>query len=151
MSGRRPSAARRDAGYKEGSAVDAWLAPIQGRPTTPAVADTAGPADEIAAEVRNLPQVSRLSGGVLGEVSTYLPGRRVVGVRVRDDGVTIHVVGVWGSAVDDIASAVRAAVHATLGRHVIVHVGVDDLDEARSSTVPGVPPPDACTLLRGGQ
>ena len=40
-------------------------------------------ADEVAAAVAAAPGVSRLSGGHLGGVGTYLPGRRVTGVVLR--------------------------------------------------------------------
>jgi len=33
-----------------------------------------------------------LHGGALGEVGVYLPGRRVRGVRLREDGTEVHVV-----------------------------------------------------------
>lgn len=84
-------------------------------------------ADAVAAAVLRCPDVVALSGGRIGEVATYLPGRRVAGVRVGADGaLTVHVVGRYGPTVGQIAAQVRAAVVAAVGP-VTVDVGVDDL------------------------
>jgi hypothetical protein len=84
-------------------------------------------ADLIAAAVLACPFVVTLSGGRAGEVATYLPGRQVAGVRTTDDGVEVHVVGVYGPTCDSIAEQVRAAVRTAVGP-MAVTVGVDDLD-----------------------
>ena len=55
-------------------------------------------ADVIAATVLGCRDVVRLSGGAFGEVATYLPGRRVVGVSLRPDGLSVHVVARYGAA-----------------------------------------------------
>lgn len=61
----------------------------RGRPVIDPVGRTAA---DIALLVAGVPGVSRLHGGLFGEVATYLPGRRVSGVSLRDDRVEIHVV-----------------------------------------------------------
>jgi uncharacterized alkaline shock family protein YloU len=66
--------------------------------------------DEIVAAVTAVPGVHGLHGGVLGEVATYLPGRRVHGVRLRPDGCDVHVVLDWGAPVGETTGLVRAAV-----------------------------------------
>lgn len=83
--------------------------------------------DAVAAAVRACPLVVRLSGGHASEVATYLPGRRVVGVRFTDGSVEVHVVGVYGPPVDAIAAEVVAAVAPLVGGRT-VDVGVDDLE-----------------------
>lgn len=99
-------------------------------------------AESIAAAVLACPSVTRLTGGVAGEVATYLPGRRVVGVRLRPDRITVHVAGRYGVPVGRIAADVRAAVRAVLAdpssvpspaeghiaADVPIDVVVDDLD-----------------------
>ena len=40
--------------------------------------------EQVAAAVLSVPGVHDLHGGVLGEVATYLPGRRVNGIRLLD-------------------------------------------------------------------
>lgn len=66
--------------------------------------------DALAQAVQSCPSVARLSAGVFGEAATYLPGRRVPGVRLTDTTVEVHVVGLFGITVDQIAREVRAAV-----------------------------------------
>lgn len=80
--------------------------------TTPAEA-TAGeptPAEQVAAATLGVPGVAGLHAGSFGEVATYLPGRRVTGVRLRDDGTEVHVVAAMGSPLRELADAVRSAV-----------------------------------------
>ena len=57
-----------------------------------------------------VPGVSSLHAGVFGEVATYLPGRRVNGVRLGDEACEVHVVLDWGTPVLQTADAVRIAV-----------------------------------------
>jgi hypothetical protein len=49
-------------------------------------------AEAVSAAARSVPDVHDLHGGAFGEVATYLPGRRVPGVRLTDDGVELHLV-----------------------------------------------------------
>lgn len=89
---------------------------------------TSGPdPDLIAAAVSGCALVARLSGGLAGEVATYLPGRRVTGVRVGLDRVSVHVVGRYGPPVAEIAGQVQDAVRPLAGDRTI-EVVVDDLD-----------------------
>ena len=48
--------------------------------------------DAVSAAALSCSQVARLSGGLAGEVATYLPGRRVAGIRIGDDEVEVHIV-----------------------------------------------------------
>jgi hypothetical protein len=83
--------------------------------------------DVIAGRTAGCPSVARLSPGPLGEVATYLPGRRVPGVRLPGDRIEIHVVARWGIRVPDVAAEVRAAVGpVSAGLPIDVHV--DDVD-----------------------
>jgi hypothetical protein len=83
--------------------------------------------DLVAAVVAACPGVARLSAGPVGEVATYLPGRRVAGVRVRPGAVEVHVVGWYGPTAAEIAGQVRAAVRTVAGP-LPVDVVIDDLD-----------------------
>ena len=87
------------------------------------------PADRIAAAVRSVPGVADLHPGMFGEVGTYLPGRRVAGVRIRGDVVEVHISVVFNAAVRDTAAAVRSAV-AALMPGVSVDVIVEDVARA---------------------
>jgi hypothetical protein len=79
-------------------------------------------AGHLATVVQALPGVAGLHGGRFGEISTFLPGRRVRGVRIRDDLVTIGVVARDAAAVPRLGDEVRAAL-GPLGRPVDVWVG----------------------------
>ncbi len=91
-------------------------------------------ADLIEQAVLKVPGVSALHGGAFGEVATYLPGRRVSGIRVRDDLSEVHVVITWGTPVLATASAVRRVVHALVGTPVNVTIeDIIDLTLSESS------------------
>lgn len=102
------------------------LGPAPGPAMTPAPGPGVDP-DVVAAVVAACPGVARLSAGPVGEVATYLPGRRVAGVRVRPDAVEVHVVGWYGPTAAEIAGQVRAAVRTVAGP-LPVDVVIDDLD-----------------------
>ncbi len=72
------------------------------------------------AAVLAVPGVADMHAGSFGEVATYLPGRRVVGVRMRTDVTEVDVVVDWGADVLATADAVRAAVQAVNGPTVTV-------------------------------
>lgn len=77
--------------------------------------------DEVAALVLACPSVVRLSGGPDGGAGTYLPGRRLRGVRVSDDGLAVHLVVRHGPTAQEVAQEVRAALAAVAaGRPVDV-------------------------------
>ncbi len=79
-------------------------------------------ADRIAAAVLVSPHVAALHSGRFGEIATYLPGRRIAGVRIRPDGITIGVTGRYPATTAEIAAAVRAAL-GPVDRPVHVRIG----------------------------
>ncbi|MEZ0447698.1 hypothetical protein [Cellulomonas sp. ICMP 17802] len=84
------------------------------------------PAETVAATVLAVPGVVRLHGGRFGELGTYLPGRRVTGVRIDDEGTEVHVVVSDLVPVPDTAARVQRAVSAIAPMPVRVHV--EDID-----------------------
>lgn len=91
-------------------------------------------ADRVAAAVRAVPGVADLQTGTFGEVATYLPGRRVAGIRVLDDVAEVHVVLTWGAPVLATADRVRAAVSRLVTTPVDVSIeDVVDPDAAGTS------------------
>jgi hypothetical protein len=79
--------------------------------------------DAIAAVVRRCAAVAGLHGGGPVQIATYLPGRRVDGVRVGDDAIELSLVSVHGVPVIALADQVRAAVAPfASGRRIDVHV-----------------------------
>ena len=80
-------------------------------------------ADAIAAAVAACPGVASLHGGGSHRTATYLPGRRVDGVRVGEDRIGISVVGVAGIPIGLLAAQIRSAVEPLVaGRPIDVHV-----------------------------
>ena len=88
-------------------------------------------ADRVVAAVNRCPSVARMSGGKVGEVATYLPGRRVAGVVIRQPPsgpeVSVHVVGRYGPNMRQISREVDSAVHSVLPGHRVL-ITIDDLD-----------------------
>lgn len=98
--------------------------------------------DAVATAVRGCPAVDDLDGGRLGGVGTYLPGRRVPGIRIDDDRIEVHVRGVWNQPAGVIAQQIRAAL-ATLSGGRIIDVVLTDVAEpgqAGQLTAPGAGP-----------
>lgn len=90
----------------------------------------------VARAVERLPSVARLTAGLGTQVATFLPGRRVLGVRLGEDETEIHIVARYGASLPDVADEVRTTVEKHVpGKPVAVHV--DDLD------VPGADEPTA--------
>lgn len=70
------------------------------------MSDAALLADRVAAAVAGCPLVARLAAG---PIATYLPGRAVHGVAVREDEVQVAVVAVYGTPLAETVRQVRAA------------------------------------------
>jgi hypothetical protein len=83
-------------------------------------------AEQIAAAVLTCPSVAGLHSGRFGEVATYLPGRRVGGVRITPEAVSVHVVVLYPATIAQVDSAVRAAVAPHVAGLPVV-VAVEDL------------------------
>jgi hypothetical protein len=96
-------------------------------PLEPAEVDPAAQADAVVAIALAQPGVARLSSGHAAEVATYLPGRRVTGVRLTDDAVEVHIVARWVPSLPDLAQRVRESLTAVAGRRKVV-VFIDDLE-----------------------
>ncbi|MGH3937164.1 MAG: hypothetical protein ACRDTG_00795 [Pseudonocardiaceae bacterium] len=78
-------------------------------------------ADAVAAVVRAHPAVVDLDGGPFGVVASYLPGRRVVGVRVGEPGepVEISVVVRLGIPLPLLVAELRRVITEVTGTRVI--------------------------------
>ena len=88
--------------------------------------------DAIAAATSACPAVAGLHEGGTWAVATYLPGRRVIGVRVEDDRVLVSAVLAAGSSVQSLEAQVRGA--------LAPHVGGRQIDVlvADVQTAPGL-------------
>lgn len=91
--------------------------------------------DQLAARVRQVPDVADLSGGTVGEVATYLPGRRVAGIREHEGRVEIHLALGGSQPAPQTVSEVRTAVKEMVdGRPV--DVVVDDIEIPQQFALP---------------
>jgi uncharacterized alkaline shock family protein YloU len=88
--------------------------------------------DAVVQRTASCRSVARLAAGRFGEVATYLPGRRIPGVRVADGRVEVHVVARWNVPVPELAAEVRQAVRPWTG-DLTVDVHVDDVEVATGS------------------
>ena len=90
-------------------------------------------ADGLAEAVLGCPAVAALDLGGTRFVATYLPGRRVVGVRVDYERVLLSVVLARGASVRRLEKQVRDAVTPLVGgRYIDIHVAdVDTGEELR--------------------
>lgn len=93
-----------------------------------AAPDRSARAAELAAAVLAHPAVARLDGGPFGTVASYLPGRRIVGVRIGagDEPVELAVVARLGTPLPRLADELGAVVHGLFGP-VAVEVTFSDV------------------------
>lgn len=84
-------------------------------------------AEAVSAAALACPNVAGLSSGAVAEVATYLPGRRVSGIRIQDDVLEVHVVARWGSPLPDIAEQVRSLVRPLAGGRSVM-VAIEDVE-----------------------
>jgi hypothetical protein len=83
--------------------------------------------EAVATAVLACPHVAGLSAGTVEEIATYLPGRRVQGIRSDEGSLEIHVVARWGTPLPDVGAEVRRAVSALAGGRSIT-VAIEDLE-----------------------
>ncbi len=95
-------------------------------------------AEAVAEVVTRCPSVVRLTPGPGVESVTYLPGRRVPGVRLGDAGLEVHVVARYGPTMPEVAEEIRGALRPLLG-DAPVSVVIHDVD-VPAEALP--PPPD---------
>ncbi|MEV7548471.1 hypothetical protein AB0N89_02470 [Amycolatopsis sp. NPDC089917] len=102
-------------------------------------------ADRIATAVRARSRIAGLHSGRFGEIATLLRGRRIPGIRVRDDEITVGVIGRYPATAVEISDDVRTAV-GPIDRPV--HVWIGDLASPAGATVRD---PDMTTLAKENQ
>jgi hypothetical protein len=76
-------------------------------------------ADTVAGIARAVPGVVDLHTGGYGEIATYLPGRRVAGVRINGSRIEIHIVASTTTPLRDTARATADAVTAAFPDHTV--------------------------------
>lgn len=107
---------------------------VQPTSIAPATIDPATLAERVAAVVTAHPAVARLYGGTFGDVATYLPGRRLVGIRIGEgsEPVELGVVLTLDRPIPGVVRALRRQVSELCGG-AAVDIVVGDV------VVPGEP------------
>ena len=96
-------------------------------------------ADVVAAAVLACPGVAGLHSGGLRQVATYLPGRRVEGVRIDPDRLEVGVVAAFGVPVPALAQRIREALAPlAAGRMIDLYMG--DVQLPQDALEPDQPP-----------
>lgn len=90
--------------------------------------------DALAALVSACPAVAGLSGGPFGAAATYLPGRRVAGLRLEPEVVEVHVDLRYGATVTELAGQVWRALSGQVRDRTVDVVVEDVLDLAQLPT-----------------
>ena len=106
----------------------------------------------VAAAVRRCPGVSGLDGGPFSGVASYLPGRKVEGIVVRDGRVIVQVRSRWAVPAPELAAVITAMLTPLTGNRP-VDVVIADIDDppstpplragrraTRADPSPGLPP-----------
>jgi hypothetical protein len=90
--------------------------------------------EDLAKRVDECPCVLRRSAGKFGTVATYLPGRRIDGVRFDEHGaLEVHVILHWGCDIEAVRQDVFDAIRSIwpIGD---VQLFIDDIDLPPDST-----------------
>ncbi len=84
--------------------------------------------DAVGAVVRGCPGVSGLDGGPFSGVASYLPGRKVEGIMVRDGRVIVQIRSRWAVPAPELAAVITAALGPLTGNRP-VDVVIADIDD----------------------
>ena len=107
--------------------------------------------DAVASAVRAVPGVSDLAGGRFGDTTSYLPGRRLTGVAVREDAVRISVRARWGVAASDLLRQITLALRPIVpDRRIEVVVAEIDNPPWLAEQEPAVLPAGSDSSVRAG-
>lgn len=80
------------------------------------------PVERVADIALAIPGVAGLSSGPFGDLKTYLPGRRLDGIRQRQGHTEIGIVLEWGASATSTARLLRARVEGAVGGVVDITV-----------------------------
>lgn len=94
--------------------------------------------DAVAMATAGCAGVAAVDGGPFGEVASYLPGRKVVGVVVGDGRVTVQVRARWGIPAPELAALITVVLAPLTGHHP-VDVVIADIDDPPVTPPVGAP------------
>jgi hypothetical protein len=90
--------------------------------------------DAVHAAVNSCPGVARVGSGSVAALTTYLPGRRIPGIRINPDTVELEVIAEWDSNAANIGRAIQSVVTGLAGaRRVDITITDIDLPGEQSS------------------
>lgn len=98
--------------------------------------------DAIAAAVRGCAGVDDLDAGTIGSAASYLPGRRIAGLRVEDERVTVQVRARWGVPIPDTGRQIQSALATLVGSRKL-DVVVSDVADPPSEAPLALPAGDS--------
>lgn len=98
--------------------------------------------DAVHTAVAACPGVHQVGSPGLAGVTTYLPGRRIPGIRISPDSVDLEVVAAWGFPVPLVAGQIRAAVRGLVKARP-VDITIADIDVPEQSSLHPEPPATA--------
>jgi hypothetical protein len=105
--------------------------------------------DAVAAAVRACSGVSGLDGGPFSGVASYLPGRKVEGIVVRDGRVIVQVRSRWAVPAPELAAVITAMLAPLTGNRPVDLV-IADIDDPPGAPTPGAPPGPGLPLEQPG-
>jgi hypothetical protein len=83
--------------------------------------------DAVHAAVSSCPGVARVGSGSVAALTTYLPGRRIPGIRINPGTVEIEVIAEWDSSAANIGRSIRSVVAGLVGARR-VDITITDVD-----------------------
>jgi hypothetical protein len=95
--------------------------------------------DAVAAAVQECPGVSGLDSGPFSGVASYLPGRKVEGIVVRDGRVIVQIRSRWAVPAPGLAAVISAMLAPLTGNRP-VDVVITDIDDPSGVSALRVPP-----------
>lgn len=114
-------------------------------PAPPAELEVVATVDAVATAILTCSAVASLSATGWSPVATYLPGRRVDGVRLVDGRVQVAVIAAFGATVPELVGQVRTAVASVVGvgpvdvTVVDVQTPADRVDALQTLALPSGP------------
>jgi hypothetical protein len=99
--------------------------------------------DAVHRVVNDCAGVARIGSGSPTALTTYLPGRRIPGIRINKDSVDLEVVAEWGTPAAAIGGNIRLAVSRLIGgRRVDITIADIELPSEQPSPGTVVSPPE---------
>jgi hypothetical protein len=83
--------------------------------------------DAVHAAIAGCPGVSSVGSGTVASLTTYLPGRRVAGIRVGPDTLEVEIVALWGTTAHELDTHIRQVLAPLVSDHRI-DITVADID-----------------------